>query len=172
MFVGTFFHGNQPHPANLPPGVWYIRKLSPSPTLVTFPNTVRRRSHEGEMLGASGNRRRKRRWNRMATRMPLVKTRDEISVRGSVKAFQSRMALLLSEGCVGSDFCNELKKLLSCELLSVFDSELHGDHRMTTLPLRWQGLKGWREEEPRRCCCVGFGPAKLTSTDLPSAAWS
>lgn len=33
--VGTFFHGNQPHPASLPPGVWYILKLSPSPTLVT-----------------------------------------------------------------------------------------------------------------------------------------
>jgi hypothetical protein len=61
LFVGTFFHGNQPHPAILPPGVWKILKLSPSPTLVTFPKIERWRRKEGEMLGASGIRRRYRR---------------------------------------------------------------------------------------------------------------
>lgn len=115
LAVGTFFHGSQPQPARRPPGVWKTRKLSPSPTLVTWPKTLRRRRNEGEILGASGILRRYERWNRIVRRIPLVRMRVGTRVLSSVKAFQSRMELFE----------------LVC-LSSLVDSELHGSLRITT----------------------------------------
>lgn len=86
--VGTFLQGNQPHPASRPPGVWYIRKLSPSPTLVTLPSRLFRRKYEGGMLAASGKRRRSRR-TRSAARIEVVRIAVGIMVRKSTQSDQS-----------------------------------------------------------------------------------
>ena len=86
--VGTFFHGNQPHPASLPPGVWYNLKLSPSPTLVTWPKTLFRRKYEDGILTASGKRRR-RLLRRKARRIEVVRTAVGMMVRSSNQADQS-----------------------------------------------------------------------------------
>ena len=86
--VGTFFQGTHPHPASFPPGVWYILKLSPSPTLVTCPNRLRLRINAGEMLLASLKRRRRRRI-RTRARIEPVRITVGISVRGSLNAAQS-----------------------------------------------------------------------------------
>lgn len=115
LAVGTFFHGSQPQPARRPPGVWKTRKLSPSPTLVTWPKTLRRRRNEGEILGASGILRRYERWNRIVRRIPLVRMRVGTRVLSSVNAFQSKM---------------ELFELVCFS--SLVDSELHGSLRITT----------------------------------------
>lgn len=131
LLVGTFFHGSQPQPTSRPPGVWYILKLSPSPTLVTWPKIVRRRRKEGEMLGASGKRRRYRRWKRTASRIPLVNSRVGTRVLSSVKAAQSRSEPeLFVDGAVSEDEDEELCSTSS--FLSLFDSDLHGGHRMTS----------------------------------------
>lgn len=86
--VGTFFQGNHPHPASFPPGVWYILKLSPSPTLVTRPNRLRLRIKAGEMLLASGKRRKRRR-RRTRARIEPVRITVGINVLVSLKAAQS-----------------------------------------------------------------------------------
>lgn len=126
--MGTLFQGNQPHPANLPPGVWYSLKPSPSPTLVTWPKMVLFRKYDGEMLTASGKRRRYRRWICSAPIIPVVRIRVGIRVLGSVNAAQS---IALSDLSQFFWFCS------SC-LSRACDSEAHGGHRMTAhAPRTW-----------------------------------
>lgn len=83
------------------------------------------------MLGASGNRRRYCRWKRTARRIPLVKSSVGTRVLGSVKAAQSRgESGLFVDGAVWEEEDEEL--CCSGSLLSLFDTELHGGHRMTS----------------------------------------
>lgn len=87
--VGILFHGSHPHPARRPPGVWYIRKLSPSPTLVTRPSRLRRRKDDGEMFVAWGMRRKYLRCTWMTRRIPLVRRTVGTRFWGSLKCSQS-----------------------------------------------------------------------------------
>ena len=56
LSFGTLLPGIQPQPVNLPPGVWNNRKLSPSPTLVTFPKRLLFLQKAGWMREACGMR--------------------------------------------------------------------------------------------------------------------
>lgn len=66
-----------------------MRKLSPSPTLVTYPRRLLRRKYPGAMSTASGKRRRKRRWTCTTNRIPLVRRTVGMRFRGSVNWAQS-----------------------------------------------------------------------------------
>lgn len=68
-----------------------------------------------------------------------------MSVLGSVKAAQSRGELgLFVDGAVWEGEDEEL--CCSCFLLSLFDSELHGGHRMTTHVPAVAGISVWDED--------------------------
>jgi hypothetical protein len=85
LLVGTLFPGSQPHPAILPPGVWYSLKLSASPTLVTWPNRPLRRKYCGLTWFTVGMRRRYVLYRRTPATVDIVNARDGIRVRGSIK---------------------------------------------------------------------------------------